>query len=240
MQASTIGAHNAPVGGVIAMIRDFVGRTAVEVLKNISESLRRGDQHAVAELTQQAIDSGLSAAEILDRGLLAGMDVIGERFGAHEIFLPDVLLAARAMKAGMDLIKPLLLAADVPNQGTVVLGTVKGDVHDIGKNLVGIMLEGAGYSVVDLGTGVEPEAFADTAIAEGASVVGLSALLTTTMGGMRDVVDLIRRRDPDSKIQIIVGGAPVSQDFADEIGADGYSYDAGSAVALVKGLTGNA
>jgi len=212
----------------------------VEVLTNISESLQRGDQHAVAELTRQAIDSGLGAAEILDGGLLAGMDVIGERFGAHEIFLPDVLLAARAMKAGMDLIKPLLVAADVPAQGTVVLGTVKGDVHDIGKNLVGIMLEGAGFSVVDLGTGVDPEVFADTALAEGASVVGLSALLTTTMGGMRDVVDLIRRRDPDSRIRIIVGGAPVSQDFADEIGADGYSYDAGSAVVLVKRLMGAA
>ncbi len=213
---------------------------AVEVLKNISESLQRGDHHTVAELTRQAIDSGLGAAEILDLGLLAGMDVIGERFGAHEIFLPDVLLAARAMKAGMDLIKPLLVASEVPARGTVVLGTVKGDVHDIGKNLVGIMLEGAGFSVVDLGTGVDPETFVDTAIAEDASVVGLSALLTTTMGGMRDVVELIRRRDPDSKIRIIVGGAPVTQDFADEIGADGYSYDAGSAVDLVKRLMGAA
>ena len=212
----------------------------MEVLKDINENLQRGNHQAVAELTRQAIDSGVAAAEILDGALLAGMDVIGERFGAHEIFLPDVLLAARAMKSGMDIIKPLLLADDVPAQGTVILGTVKGDVHDIGKNLVGIMLEGAGFSVVDLGTGVAPETFVDTAVAEGASVVGLSALLTTTMGGMRDVIELIRERDLGDEIRVIVGGAPLTQVYADEIGADGYSYDAGSAVELVKGLMGTA
>ncbi len=212
----------------------------MELLTEMSESLQRGDNSGVAELARQAIDAGIPAGEILDRGLLAGMDVIGERFGAHEIFLPQVLLAARAMKAGMDLVKPLLVAGDAPTRGKVVLGTVKGDVHDIGKNLVGIMLEGAGFEVIDLGTGVESEAFVDTAVAEGASVIGLSALLTTTMPGMREVIKLVRERDPNGSMRIIVGGAPVSQAYAEEIGADGYSYDAAGAVALVKGFVGAA
>jgi 5-methyltetrahydrofolate--homocysteine methyltransferase len=168
------------------------------------------------------------------------MDVVGVRFGAHEIFLPEVLLAARAMKAGMDLVKPLLVSGDAPSRGKVVLGTVKGDVHDIGKNLVGIMLEGAGFEVVDLGTGVAAETFVDAAVAEGASVIGLSALLTTTMPGMREVVDLIRERGHRGNLRVIVGGAPLSQAFADEIGADGYSYDAAGAVELVKTLVGAA
>jgi 5-methyltetrahydrofolate--homocysteine methyltransferase len=206
----------------------------VRVLEAIKQALQSGDAATVAERTQQAIDDGIAASEIIDRGLLAGMDVIGRRFGAHEIFLPEVLLAARAMKSGMDLVKPLLISDDVPNRGKVVLGTVKGDVHDIGKNLVGIMLEGAGFEVVDLGTGVEAGAFVETAVAEGAEVIGLSALLTTTMTAMRDVVDLVRARDRG--IKVIVGGAPLTQDFADEIGADGYSYDAAGAVELVTRL----
>ncbi|MEX1310395.1 MAG: corrinoid protein [Candidatus Sulfomarinibacteraceae bacterium] len=212
----------------------------VELLDQISERLQKGDNTTVAELTRRAIDTGIPATEILDRGLLAGMDVVGERFGAHEIFLPEVLLAARAMKAGMDLVKPLLVTGDAPSRGKVVLGTVKGDVHDIGKNLVGIMLEGAGFEVVDLGTGVAAETFVDTAVAEGASVIGLSALLTTTMPGMREVVDLIRERGHRGDLRVIVGGAPLSQAFADEIGADGYSYDAAGAVELVKTLVGAA
>ena len=212
----------------------------MELLDRISECLQHGDNTTVADLTRQAIDAGIPATDILDRGLLAGMDVVGERFGAHEIFLPEVLLAARAMKAGMDLVKPLLVTGDEPSRGKIVLGTVKGDVHDIGKNLVGIMLEGAGFDVVDLGTGVTPDAFVDTAISEGASVIGLSALLTTTMSGMRDVIDIIQERGHRNKLRVIVGGAPVSQDYADQIGADGYSYDAAGAVELVKNLVGAA
>lgn len=204
------------------------------VLDQISDALQRGDNAAVAELAQQAIDQGLAASEILDRGLLAGMDVVGRRFGAHEIFLPEVLLAARAMKAGMDLVKPLLVSGDDSNRGTVVLGTVAGDVHDIGKNLVGIMLEGAGFEVIDLGTGVEANAFVEAAHEHNAAVIGLSALLTTTMTAMRDVVALVR--DGGHPIKVIVGGAPLTQAFADEIGADGYSYDAAGAVELVKRL----
>jgi 5-methyltetrahydrofolate--homocysteine methyltransferase len=140
------------------------------------------------------------------------------------------------MAAGVDLLKPLLIAEDVPARGKVVIGTVKGDMHDIGKNLVGIMLEGAGYEVVDLGSDVPAEAFVDRAVAEDATVIGLSALLTTTMTGMKQVVDLIRDRGLDHKLKVIVGGAPLSKDFASEIGADGYGYDATSAVDLVNGL----
>jgi 5-methyltetrahydrofolate--homocysteine methyltransferase len=212
----------------------------VDLVNRISEALEHGRHTEVAELTRRALDDGVPAAEILDRGLLAGMDVIGRRFGAHEIFLPEVLLAARAMKAGMDVVQPLLADGDAPNRGTVILGTVRGDVHDIGKNLVGTMLEGAGYRVVDLGTGVAPGAFIDTAAAEGASVIGLSALLTTTMPAMRDVIELARERGRRDELKIIVGGAPLTQAYADEIGADGYSWDAAGAVELVKALTGAA
>jgi 5-methyltetrahydrofolate--homocysteine methyltransferase len=208
----------------------------VGVLEAIKQALQSGDAATVAARTREAIDDGIAASEIIDRGLLAGMEVVGRRFGAHEIFLPEVLLAARAMKAGMDLVKPLLISDEIPNRGKVVLGTVKGDVHDIGKNLVGIMLEGAGFEVVDLGTGVEAGAFVETALAEGAHVIGLSALLTTTMTAMRDVVELVRSQDRNLKV--IVGGAPLTQDFADEIGADGYSYDAAGAVDLVSRLVG--
>jgi 5-methyltetrahydrofolate--homocysteine methyltransferase len=210
------------------------------VLREIDESLQRGEDQKVAELTRKAIDEGLTASEILNDGLLAGMAVIGTKFGAHEIFLPEVLLAARAMHAGVDVLKPLMISQDVPSNGKVVIGTVKGDMHDIGKNLVGIMLKGAGYEVVDLGSDVPAERFVDTAAKEGASVIGLSALLTTTMTGMKKVVDLIKERGLDGDIKVIVGGAPLSKAFAADIGAAGYGYDATSAVALVKGITGAA
>jgi 5-methyltetrahydrofolate--homocysteine methyltransferase len=176
----------------------------MEILQQISESLQRGEDQKVAELTQGAIDAGVTAVQILNDGLLGGMDVIGKRFGANEIFLPEVLIAARAMNAGMDLIKPLLIADDVPSLGKVVIGTIRGDLHDIGKNLVGIMLKGAGFDVVDLGADVAPENFVETAEAEGASVVGLSALLTTTMAGMKDVVELIKDKGLEDKVKVIV------------------------------------
>ena len=192
----------------------------------------------VSEFTQQSIDADLSATEILNAGLLSGMDVVGQRFGAHEIFLPELLLAARAMNAGIDLLKPMFLGGEMPTQGKVVIGTVKGDLHDIGKNLVGIMLKGAGYEVVDVGTDVVPKVFVDTAEAENASVIGLSALLTTTMTGMKEVVDLIKDRGLQGKIKVIVGGAPLSKEFAESIGADAYGYDASNAVEIVKELAG--
>jgi 5-methyltetrahydrofolate--homocysteine methyltransferase len=209
----------------------------MEVLQQINESLQRGEDQKVAELTQQAIDAGVPPKQILNEGLLAGMDVVGRKFGAHEIFLPEVLLSARAMNAGMDLIKPLLIAGDAQSLGKVVIGTVKGDLHDIGKNLVGIMLKGAGFEVIDLGADVAAERFVEAAEKEGASVVGLSALLTTTMTGMKDVVELVRDKGLQGKVKIVVGGAPVSEQFARDIGADAYGYDASNAVDIVKSLT---
>jgi 5-methyltetrahydrofolate--homocysteine methyltransferase len=210
----------------------------MEILKQIADSLERGEDRKVHELTEKAIADGLAAEQILDDGLIAGMDVVGKKFRAHEIFLPDVLLGARAMYAGMDLLKPLLIEEGVPSLGKIVIGSVHGDLHDIGKNLVGIMLRGAGFEVVDLGADVTMERFVDAAVEEGAPVIGMSALLTTTMSGMRGVVDLVKERGLDGQIKTIVGGAPVSKEFAREIGADAFGFDAANAVEQVKSLVG--
>jgi len=210
----------------------------MEILKQIADSLERGEDRRVHELTEQAIADGLAAEQILDDGLLAGMGVVGRKFRVHEIFLPDVLLAARAMYAGMDLLKPMLIEEGVPSLGKIVIGSVHGDLHDIGKNLVGIMLRGAGFEVVDLGADVSVERFVDAAVEEGAPVIGMSALLTTTMSGMRGVVDMVKARGLDSRIKTIVGGAPVSEEFAREIGADAFGFDAANAVEQVKDLVG--
>jgi 5-methyltetrahydrofolate--homocysteine methyltransferase len=210
----------------------------MDLLKEISESLQKGDDAKVGELTQKAIDEGMEPKVILDDGLIAGMNVIGKRFRDHEIFLPHVLLSARAMYAGMDLLRPLFLRDEVPSAGKVVLGTVQGDLHDIGKNLVGIMLKGAGFEIVDLGKDVAPEVFVDTAEKEGASIIGMSTLLTTTAPGMVRVIEIINERGLGDKIKTIVGGAPVSQDMADTIGADAYGYDAANAVETIKEMVG--
>ena len=166
----------------------------MEMLTDIAQNLIAGNDEKVADLVGQAIEAEVPTVEILDHGLIAGMNVVGGRFRNHEMFLPEVLLSARAMTAGVTLLKPLLIAEEVPSRGKVVLGTVEGDLHDIGKNLVGIMLQGAGFEVVDLGTDVPAEKFIDAAIAENASVIGLSALLTTTMSLMKGVVDLVEER----------------------------------------------
>jgi 5-methyltetrahydrofolate--homocysteine methyltransferase len=210
----------------------------VELTKELSDGLQQGEPKKVAELTRRAIDQGLSPKVILDDGLIAGMSVVGERFKKHEIFLPDVLLAAKAMYAGMDLLKPLLIRDGIPTIGKVVIGTVQGDLHDIGKNLVAIMLRGAGFEVIDLGNDVAPQTFIDTAVNERADVIGLSALLTTTMMGMNKVVDLARDRQIYGKTRIIVGGAPLSAEYAKEIGADAYCFDGMSAVECVKQFVG--
>lgn len=210
----------------------------MEIPQEIAETLRNGDDDRVAELTQKAIDDGVPVGEILDNGLIAGMGVVGVLFRNHEIFLPDVLLAARAMQRGVDLLRPLLVGKEIPNIGTVVIGTAQGDLHDIGKNLVAIMLKGAGFEVIDLGNDVPAERFVDTAVDSGAVVIGMSALLTTTMSSMKGVVDLLRERGLTGKIRTIVGGAPITKDFADEIGADAYGYDAANAVDRVKALAG--
>jgi 5-methyltetrahydrofolate--homocysteine methyltransferase len=210
----------------------------VEILTKISASLIDGDDERAGQLTQEAIDAGLPAKQILDDGLIGGMDVVGQRFKNHEIYLPDVLLAARAMYAGMDRLKPLLLEEGVPSLGRIVLGSVQGDLHDIGKNLVGIMLRGAGFDVIDLGSDVTPEKFVDAAREHDAAVIGLSALLTTTMPAMKKVVERIAEEGLAGKIKVIVGGAPVSAGFAKEIGADAHGYDAANAVDCVKALVG--
>jgi len=208
----------------------------MELLAAIAHSLEKGDADSVAELTSQAIAERLGAATILNQGLIAGMAVVGEQFKRHDIFLPDVLLAARAMQGGIDLLKPLLLDEEVPSLGKVVIGSSRGDLHDIGKNLVGIMLKGAGFEVVDLGSDVPAERFVDTAVAEQAQLIGMSALLTTTMSAMKEVVEMVRQRD--LCIKTMIGGAPVTQEYAREIGADAYGYDAANAVETAKLLLG--
>jgi len=204
----------------------------------IAEALQRGDDAQVAALTAEALAAGAAAGEILQQGLLAGMNVVGERFRRREVFRPDVLLAARAMNAGLELLRPRLAREGVPTQGRLVIGTVQGDLHDIGKNLVGILLKGAGFEVIDLGHDVRPEAFVNAALREGAPLIGMSALLTTTMPRMREVVELVKARGLQGKLRTIVGGAPVNADFAREIGADGYAPDAANAVERVKALLG--
>jgi 5-methyltetrahydrofolate--homocysteine methyltransferase len=212
----------------------------MDILKDVSESLERGDHARVAELVRRAMEEGAPVAAILNDGLIAGMNVVGEKFRVHEIFLPDVLLAAKAMTTGMELLKPALIANDVPSRGKVVIGSVHGDLHDIGKNLVGIMLQGAGFEVIDLGNDVPPERFVDAAVDEDAPVIGMSALLTTTMVTMKKVVELIGARGLGNRVKVIVGGAPVSTEFAQEIGADAHGYDAANAVERVKALVGAA
>jgi len=208
----------------------------MELLNQIATSLQEGDEVRVAELTRQAVATKIPAKQTLDDGLIAGMNVVGRLFRDHEIFLPDVLLAARAMYAGLDVLRPLLASEKVPTQGKVVIGTIQGDLHDIGKNLVGIMLRGAGFDVIDLGNDVAPEKFVETATRENAQVIGMSALLTTTMTGMQRVVELLDAKGQRGRIKTIIGGAPVTAEYAREIGADGFGFDAASAVERVKEL----
>jgi 5-methyltetrahydrofolate--homocysteine methyltransferase len=210
----------------------------MDILSRIADGLQKGDDQQVGALTSEALAGGIPAGDVLQKGLIAGMNVVGEQFRLREIFLPDVLLSARAMYAGLELLRPLLAKEGVPLRGKVVLGTIQGDLHDIGKNLVGIMLKGAGFEVIDLGHDVTPEAFVDAAVREGAPLIGMSALLTTTMSRMREVVDLIGNRGLSGQIKTIVGGAPVSPEFAREIGADDYASDGATAVERVKGLLG--
>jgi 5-methyltetrahydrofolate--homocysteine methyltransferase len=210
----------------------------MDILAEISQHLQSGADQEVARLTRQAIDEGIPPGEILDGGLIAAMNVVGERFKTHEIFLPEVLLAARAMYAGMDQLRPLLIREGIPSRGRVVLGSVQGDLHDIGKNLVGIMLKGAGFEVIDLGNDVAPEKFIAAAREHHAPVIGMSALLTTTMPVMKTVVDLVKQEGLSGEVRTIVGGAPVSAGFAAQIGADAHGFDAANAVERVKELIG--
>ena len=210
----------------------------MSILSEIAGNVQRGEDEQVAALVRRALDERRAPLEILNEGLVAAMNVVGEQFRLREIFLPDVLMAARAMNTGLDLLKPLLASEGAPRAGRVVIGSVHGDLHDIGKNLVGIMLKGAGFEVVDLGNDVPAERFVAAADEYGASVIGLSALLTTTMPVMKDVVSLVRSRGLGGRVKVIVGGAPVSEAWAHEIGADAYGYDASSAVERVRALVG--
>ena len=206
------------------------------IVEQIKENLMKGKAKDVKEQVEQAMKQGVPAVEILNHGLLAGMGVIGEKFKKNEVYVPEVLIAARAMKAGMEILKPALAAAKVQPRGVVVIGTVKGDLHDIGKNLVGMMLEGAGFKVVDAGINVEPAKFIELARANNAQLIGVSALLTTTMTNMKSVVEQVKQSDLAGKLKVMVGGAPLTQSFCDEIGADGYAPDAASAADLAKKL----
>ena len=208
----------------------------MDLLERISAALQAGDDAEVAELTQQAIEEDLPAEQILGDGLIAGMNVVGDQFRAHEIFLPDVLLAARAMHAGMGLLEPLFLQEEIPSLGKVVVGTVQGDIHDIGKNLVAIMLRGGGFEVVDAGVDVPPARFVELVRETGADVVALSALLTTTMPSMKAVIDEFAAEGLRGKVKILIGGAPVTESYAREIGADGFARNASAAVATARKL----
>jgi 5-methyltetrahydrofolate--homocysteine methyltransferase len=208
----------------------------VELLKGIAASIERGDSQAVESAVKEALSIGISAEEILNNGLVKGMTVISEQYKNNEIFIPEVLVAARAMKSGMTVIKPLLAKANVKSKGKIAVGTVKGDLHDIGKNIVGMLLEGAGFEILDLGADVDKEIFLDSVKKENADIIGMSSLLTTTMLYMKDVIKSLEEANLKQKVKIIVGGAPVTQSFADQIGADGYAPDAAKAVDLVKGL----
>jgi len=199
----------------------------------IQDALIRGDDAGVRRLTEEALASGRDPREVLNGALIAGMGVVGDRFRARDIFLPDVLLAARAMNAGLDLLKPRLEGAGIPSRGTIVIGTVEGDLHDIGKNLVGILLRGAGFEVIDLGHDVSPESFVRAAREHHAGVVGMSALLTTTMPVMGRVLAALKEGGL-AHVKTIVGGAAVSEAFARQIGADAYGYDAARAVEIVR------
>lgn len=202
---------------------------ASEILMEISEKLQKGKTKDIKALVPKALEEGVPAADILNEGLLAGMSIIGVKFKNNEVFVPEVLIAARAMKAGTEILKPYLVSADAKPLGKVVLGTVRGDLHDIGKNLVKIMLEGKGLEVIDLGVDVAPEAFVSAAKENGANIIACSALLTTTMDEMKNVVDLCKAEGIRDNVKIMVGGAPITDAFCEEIGADKYTPDAASA-----------
>ena len=207
-----------------------------ELLKSLYDAILEGDQHAAAEHVTAAIAAGIDPAEILNLGMVAAMAEVGRLFEEGEYYVPEMLIAARAMQASLVLLKPKLLQSDVKPAGKVAIGTVKGDLHDIGKNLVALMLEGAGFEICDLGTDVTPEKFVEAVRTEKASLVALSALLTTTMPGMKTIIEAISAAGLRDQVKIMVGGAPVTDAFARQVGADGYAADASRAVALAQAL----
>jgi 5-methyltetrahydrofolate--homocysteine methyltransferase len=209
-----------------------------DILEQISTAVIEGSLDEIEDLTDDALDDGLSAEEILNKGLMPGMDYVGVEFKAGNMFVPEVLRSARTMQTSMDILRPLLAETGVKTTGKVLLGTVKGDLHDIGKNLVGMMCEGAGFEVKDIGRDVAPEAFVKAVQEFEPDIVGMSALLTTTMRAMESTIKVLKEAGVRDKVKIMVGGAPVTQVFADQIGADGYASNAASAADLAKKLVG--
>jgi len=209
-----------------------------ELLGKMAESLIAGKIDEVVDLTKEALDGGAAPADILDQGLLAGMDVVGQRFKAEEMFIPEVLRCAKCMHGAMEILRPLLAETGAEPIGTLIIGTVKGDLHDIGKNLVGMMFEGAGFEVVDIGIDKEPQVFVDAIKEHNAKLIGMSALLTTTMPKMGETINAIKEAGIRDQVKILVGGAPITAAFAEEIGADGYASNAASAVDKGKELMG--
>ena len=207
-----------------------------DILSKIASQLYAGEADEVVALVQQALDKGMVPNEVLQGGLIAGMDQVGKDFKAGDLFVPEVLIAARAMHAGMNVLRPLLAKGGVPSAGKYVIGTVKGDLHDIGKNLVKMMVEGAGFEVVDLGTDVSPEKFVTAVREHQPRLVGLSALLTTTMVSMKTIIEALQEAGLRGSVKVMVGGAPVTDAFAKQIGADAYAPDAATAVDVARSL----
>ena len=210
----------------------------MDILQTMAEELREGQAARVAELVRKALDEGMDWKVIMDKGLFAGMEVVGNLFREEEVFIPEVLMAAKAMQAGVNVLEPLMMGAgEEQRAGKVVLGTVKGDVHDLGKNLVGIMLRGAGFEVIDIGVDVSADKFVSVVAAEKPQIVGMSALLTTTMPQMKTTISALRQAG-FGQVKVMIGGACVTQKYADEIGADGYAENAGAAVGTARKLVG--
>ncbi len=208
----------------------------MSTLENLSTNLISGKAEETKNLTQQALDEGATPKDVLNNGLLVGMSEVGRRFKNNEFYVPEVLIAARAMKGAMKILKPLLAETGVEPVAKISIGTIKGDLHDIGKNLVGMMLEGGGFEVIDLGVDVTPDKFIASVKDQGAQVIGMSALLTTTMTNMKETVKALEDADLRGNVKVVIGGAPVTDSYADEIGADGYAPDAASAVDVIKSL----
>ena len=205
-------------------------------LSSLYDAILSGGVASAKAGAQAALDAGLEPNLILSEGMIAAMAEVGRRFEDGEYFVPEMLISARAMQAGLNLLKPHLVGAEVKPAGKIVIGTVKGDLHDIGKNLVGLMLEGAGFEIIDLGVDVSPEKFVEAIVAEGANMVALSALLTTTMLNMETTIQAIQKAGLRDKVKVMIGGAPITQDYANQIGADGFSQDASRAVTVAKSL----
>lgn len=208
----------------------------MSLLDEMNTSIIEGDRDKVEELTRQALEQGIEVKAILNEGMIGAMDVVGQRFESGEMFIPEMIVAGEAMTRGLNILRPLFKESGIKPQGTVVIGTVKGDVHSIGKSLASMMMEGAGFKIIDLGVNVSPEQFVNSAREEGAQLVGMSALLTTTMPLMKATIDALKEAGLLDKVKTLIGGAPITQEYADKIGADGYAPDAATGVKKVKEL----